>query len=379
MNLIDREMLLGYLMNALEDDEISSVERELLRQPKLRTELATLQKELSPLDLLYEPVEPPRDLARRTCDRIWTSVEREEKVGRSFPIAPELPTQIVSISIKSKKLSPHTQSETWRDSVIRPFEETAQLDSSLDEIVTVSPALENEPRSDREKTDSRRLVRRVTQLSRRNERRPLAEKKEEQSLKTKGKHKRAVDLLASVAVGIMIAVVAFPALNFAKNRTHYLVKQNKIKEINRGVELYAQLQGADTATAAPEQPQSVNLARSGWQEVHAVQAPILTVAGENRVDLSSPATTFFQPVSSGAAPLTTYDNAGRDIFLGQAPGNPVKIDPKSLAHQTLLADVHGADPLYDSSTVQTAFGQNVLFHNGRVFFRVLPVFSQTEE
>ncbi|MDR1141078.1 MAG: hypothetical protein LBL62_05240, partial [Planctomycetaceae bacterium] len=76
MSDLNREMLLGYLTNALEDDEIAYVERELLCQPALRTELAMLQKELSPLTYVYESVDPPYNLAQRTCRRLWKHLDQ---------------------------------------------------------------------------------------------------------------------------------------------------------------------------------------------------------------------------------------------------------------------------------------------------------------
>ena len=45
---MDREILLGYLMDALDDDEIDGVQDELLGNPLLREELAQLRKELLP-------------------------------------------------------------------------------------------------------------------------------------------------------------------------------------------------------------------------------------------------------------------------------------------------------------------------------------------
>jgi hypothetical protein len=62
-----REQLLGYLLDALEEDERRQVERELAASPALRRELTELRACLAPLAADREPVHPPRGLWQRTC------------------------------------------------------------------------------------------------------------------------------------------------------------------------------------------------------------------------------------------------------------------------------------------------------------------------
>jgi hypothetical protein len=63
-----REQLLGYLLDALEDDERQQVEKHLGQDPQLARELGLLRRGLEPLAADAEHHEPPADLARRTCD-----------------------------------------------------------------------------------------------------------------------------------------------------------------------------------------------------------------------------------------------------------------------------------------------------------------------
>lgn len=397
MDSVDRDLLLGYLMNALEEDEISLVERELMRQPELRRELAELQKELSPLTFVYESVDPPKHLARRTCDKIWATVDREEKIGRCL-VGSESPIQqIVSISITSKQvsslptlpvlspsLSPVLSSKPSR--LVSREKADASEESqtiSVDETVRV----ENEPQS-----SDRRLTRRkpgLTSPSRSSRRAVAAPSEDATSQKKRERGRRLFDIALSVAIGILIAVMAFPAINFAKSRTRQLITQNKIKELNQSVGLYAPVSENGVSPASSEESGGINLAYSAWQEVKPMQAPILTVGNNSRLAVSSvpppyasntfvlppSSRIYFSPVSNDAPVFNAP--YGRDIVLGQAPNRQerVEIDPGNLSYQTLLSYINSTAPAGNGATLQTAFGQNVLFQNNRIFVRVLPVFQ----
>lgn len=387
---IDREMLLGYLMNALEAEELSCVERELLRQPKLRSELAQIQKELSPLASLYGTVPPPHGLARRTCKHIWTVVDGEEKVGRNIHAAPAHPDQIVSISISSLNRS---TSPTSR--IVARIPDGAFDGDSLDhtqiikKLVALSPSFEGlipqktTFHEESPKKSSHRLVRRLPQNPRR---RTLAVHRDREDVGADEKTVKSrwhVGILASVAVGILIAVIAFPAINFAKNHAKSIVTQNKIKEFNRGIVHYTPLETEAEKNNLSDQVHPVNLARSGWQEINNTPLSVLTLADdtEGNIALAVPPiipSKLLQsclPVSTTAtffAPSCTE----RDIILGQVPTSLDKTDTRSLAYQTLLTDVSYTIPAGNGSMLQTAYGQHILFQNGRIFLRILPVFNQ---
>ena len=78
----ERELLLGYLLNALDDREADHVREELAHNPHLQSKLAALQRELSPLDYIGDTVEPPPQLANRTCSKIWKTLDGGEKANQ---------------------------------------------------------------------------------------------------------------------------------------------------------------------------------------------------------------------------------------------------------------------------------------------------------
>ncbi len=65
-----REDLLGYLLNALDDDERQSVFEALQKDPQLRKELDALRRQLRPLDASNADFDPPPALAELTCDLV---------------------------------------------------------------------------------------------------------------------------------------------------------------------------------------------------------------------------------------------------------------------------------------------------------------------
>ena len=89
-----REQLLGYLLDALDDDERAAVEQALVNDPTWRAELQQLQALLDELGEHTEPLEPPAGLASRACELVEACreaerVERVERVG-SGQVVPSL-------------------------------------------------------------------------------------------------------------------------------------------------------------------------------------------------------------------------------------------------------------------------------------------------
>jgi hypothetical protein len=62
-----REHLLGYLLDALSDDEVRQVERRLKDDPRLQKDLELLHSSLEPLGFDNEEFEVPDGLVERTC------------------------------------------------------------------------------------------------------------------------------------------------------------------------------------------------------------------------------------------------------------------------------------------------------------------------
>ena len=69
-----REQLLGYLLGALEPDELSAIESRLEQDHELRAELEVLREKLLPLAEDDGEIEPPPGLASRTCRYVMSRV-----------------------------------------------------------------------------------------------------------------------------------------------------------------------------------------------------------------------------------------------------------------------------------------------------------------
>jgi len=82
-----RDLLLGYLLNALEPDEKRELERRLSIDPELRRDLELLRRSLEPLDGSTSAFDPPQGLAQRTCD--WIS-DLADKTDPAIGAGPEL-------------------------------------------------------------------------------------------------------------------------------------------------------------------------------------------------------------------------------------------------------------------------------------------------
>jgi len=83
-----RDLLLGYLLDALEPEEKRELERRLSTDPELRRDLELLRRSLEPLDGSSSLIDPPAGLAGRTCEWI-TSLSGElaplSDADRAFP------------------------------------------------------------------------------------------------------------------------------------------------------------------------------------------------------------------------------------------------------------------------------------------------------
>ncbi|MDR1962630.1 MAG: hypothetical protein LBQ50_02505 [Planctomycetaceae bacterium] len=410
MGDLDREMLLGYLMNALEDDEIAYVERELLRQPALRSELAALQKELSPLTYVYESVDPPYNLAQRTCHRIWEHVDRIEQNEDRLLDSPI--SSIISMTIPAPHFEdnpiaanhsvtdhPATNHSVTNRSIDNRSEVLGEILAASASFQPAIPATihsehfsNGNNNNNNNNNNNKRLIRQFPRsgnsLNGLNNLNKLNKLKSSNVSSPRSIRKnRWFDFTLSITVGILIAVIAFPVINYAKNRTENYFTKSKIHEINKSIDHYTQLQGITENTAPVDNSSPINLTQSGWQELKPTQFPVI-LAGETGHSSfnSTPIESFpglLKAVSQNSTPFVSSDSRGRDIILGQTKTDHLAtetfpLDTHEFIDQTLISNVNHVVPGSDGTTIQTAYGQNVLFQNGRIFFRILPVFTPKE-
>jgi hypothetical protein len=71
-----REDLLGYVLEALDDNEHEELQNELKKDPRLQCDLERLRARLEPLIDERLPLDPPPGLASRVCDRLKREIER---------------------------------------------------------------------------------------------------------------------------------------------------------------------------------------------------------------------------------------------------------------------------------------------------------------
>lgn len=71
-----REQLLGYLVGALEENEVAEIRAALANDADLRAELDELRMQVGLLEADSEPYEPPASLASRTCAMVAEHAER---------------------------------------------------------------------------------------------------------------------------------------------------------------------------------------------------------------------------------------------------------------------------------------------------------------
>lgn len=72
-----REQLLDYVLGAVDEAECAEIEQRLEDDPNWRAELRQIQQALEPLSELSEEVDPPSELAERTCSLVNSRAEAD--------------------------------------------------------------------------------------------------------------------------------------------------------------------------------------------------------------------------------------------------------------------------------------------------------------
>jgi len=284
-------------------------------------------------ELLQGEVEPPAGLASRTCAKIWETLNSEKQ-----DFAPNS-----SIFLDSAFFAP--------ESVLPPsfLLQTSEPDEVQREIPKAAKKLETE-----------------------------SETEEDEELPPRSS--RWIGLIASVSVGMVIAVFLFPMLEFAKRSTRSYVEESWMTEINRRVDQYEQIH---SNTLRDEELQPLNLALNGWQELYSeVFSP----------SLLPPATLWFTMEPPNRLVDTSHFYQEEGIIVGDAPSEAQTLNAAIREQQPFpWANWEGMDdpipfgtsglldtlllsipPRSWEGTARSAYGQDVLIKDGRVFFRVLP-------
>jgi len=275
-------------------------------------ETQELDKELLG-ELLPGEGDPPTALASRTCAKIWETLDNEKN-----NCAPNSSIFTDSAFFSPESILPHA---FWLQT--------------------------SEPDSSESGEGERKIPKAIKKI----------ESEDDEEVPPRSSH--WLGLIASISVGMVIAVFLFPMLEFAKRSTRSYVTKNWMTEINRRVDQYEQIHGN---TSRSEELQPLNLALSGWQELSS--------------DVSAP---------SLLPPLAPFGNAPdgvqivNETFREQQPlpwsdlsdlrgvNDPTLLETPGLSEHLLLSMPRGLE-----GTARSAYGRDVLIKDGRVFFRVLP-------
>lgn len=236
MNHQDQELLVGYLLGALDQQEHAQLEIRLAESDRLRDHLADLREELSPLlDRSDHSVDPPEDLAQRTCRALWETLDgkhHEETVEERFTEISGTGRRRVHIHILRSDPAPDEDTPT------KASDELAIPDEIFSPKVPLSP----KPVVPREADTSPHLPATIASnvggapSSQRS--RPLKSWGDSRPEGT-GRSWSVADVIASVAVGILFALLIFPAVQYARNRAQVLMCQNKLRQMGENFVLYS--------------------------------------------------------------------------------------------------------------------------------------------
>jgi len=260
----------------------------------------------------HTEVEPPAGLARRTCAKIWATLDAEVRSAEEQNIAPNSDTFLNSAFFSPESILPHT------------FLLQTSEPEEIEEVKNVVPRAKKRFNIEEEEIPP---------------------------------HSSRIGLIASVSVGIVIACFLYPMIRYAERSTRSYVAESWTSEINRRVGQYEQIYGTSNSSLPVEAISPYNLAFSGWQELRLEDVGLLperfiphahtpyVLAAQCDTDLLFPE---IQP------PVHLYSVAVPDI--GPLPG------------EDILLIIPGQEDL-----LRSAFGRAIFFSEGRVFARVLPV------
>ena len=305
------EPLREHSLNKLDNDEIAERDREWTRTPRCGSGAVV------PSD----SVEPPPMLASRTCATIWAIMDNE----------------------KQEDYTPN--SGTF-------------LDSAFFSPETVLPAsyLLRASEPEEIKYETPRAARRIA----------ITEEPSRRS-------SHWVGLVASVSVGMVIAFLLFPMVALVTRSTQSYMTESWENEIQRRVGNYEQIHANQGNTLLNEELLPYNLAASSWQELHSEifwhRHNVLSREGRKSwlPDPDPPTIEeVFAAITVQLPPLSHVLLSESPLPLYSEASSPVAADMSTMADSMLLVTPG------QNHSVRSAFGQNILLRDGRVFFRILP-------
>ena len=244
-----REILLGYLLEALEPHETAKVDTELETNEQLQQDLADIYREISPINEIVDYHEPPADLAGRTCCNLWKKIDSAdaEKSTKNniIPLTPHASPKKHRATVVFTKPQPEPPKT---DAIINI---NTDVQSSPDELCLDAPIpLSQAVRMAGDKpVSAAKLIRRIDTA----EQTPAAQSKLNKifvedakptkgqlpkyygrKTKTKAQIKRpwmVRDVFASLLVGLTAAVLIFPLIQMGIGNFREMIVQKKLQSV----------------------------------------------------------------------------------------------------------------------------------------------------
>ena len=238
MNDTRREILLGYLTHALEDDEMRRVGIELDKHDEYRAELAKLQKETASIaeyaGFCNRTSSPPDGLAKRTCRAIWDKVDKQKSIAATYQADRGVHFELPETTDK-KKISV----DIFTQPPPADYDKIVVLKSSQPEPVStnavVCPA--SRTASDTPKATDKQLS--SSPVKRSYVKLPQV-RRQPNFDHSKGEW-RLSNVLAIVSILVILGVVVSPVLQITANHVVKLYKQNMMRKIGQKNALFAEL------------------------------------------------------------------------------------------------------------------------------------------
>jgi len=291
-------------------------------------------------ELLPGEVEPPKALASRTCTKIWETLDSEH---RAF--TPNSGTFLDSAFFSPESVLP----SSFLLQTSEPY--TSKLEERQRELPKTGKKIETKIEEDDEPPP---------------------------------RSSHWIGLVASVSVGMVIAVFLFPMLELVKRSTRSYVTESWMSEINRRVDQYEQIHGSQNSLQG-EILQPLNLALSGWQELHSeVLAPSLLPPAMLWFTMEPPNHRVGRDFLFPGGTLAVFGKGLPDIQVMnetlqelqsfpwaalKGVDDPIPLETNGLSEHLLLSIPKNGT---GESSARSAHGQDVLIKDGRIFFRVLP-------
>jgi len=182
-----------------------------------------------------------------------------------------------------------------------------------------------------------------------------------------------IGLVASVSVGVVIAFFLFPMIRYAERSTRSYVAESWVGEINRRVGQYEQIYGNQPNATDTEEMQPINLALSGWQELHSEAFSLSADSLSANI------------AGKYLAECVSLEQSGTGEVAGHAVAGNMSIDADGLLAgffdgwaESILPDTSGLSDHTllimpgQANGARSAFGQGILLKDGRVFVRIVP-------